>query len=377
MAAPVRVMHILGALTGGGAQNLVCSLAPLLEREGAQVAVMTLYPGPVPFTADERSRLTLIDAHRRGRYDLGVLWRMVRAIRDWRPDIVHTHMHNGKYWGRLAAFLARVPVVVHTDHLPCREDRNPAEKLVDRLLSVGTARYIAFLEAQRNVLAARERVPPQRIEIILNGIHHGRAPTPADRAWARSELELGDGTFAVFIIGRLCEQKNHQLAIRAAADPQLSDRDLKLVIVGSGEDEQKLRALAHQLHVSDKVHFTGFRADAKQLLAGADVVFMPSLFEGMPLALVEAMGAGIPVITTPWIGAAEFLQTGALGTILSDWQVKTAAKALLDALEHKDGLHSTALKAQEVARERYDITTTAQGHLRMYGALAHRSAGMR
>src|SRR5581483_7741638 len=99
----MRVMHVLPTLTGGGAENFVASLTPHLNDRGMACSVMTIYPSETPREVSVLRAPEVLAIERSGRYDAGFFPRMIAAMRAWKPTVVHTHMHNGKYWGRLAA----------------------------------------------------------------------------------------------------------------------------------------------------------------------------------------------------------------------------------------------------------------------------------
>src|ERR1700712_2323432 len=109
----MRVLHVIADLGTYGAERLLALLLNNLHDPELELAVMTVYSSP---EGAAELNVPVLDAARRGRYDLGFFPRMVGMMRRWKPDLVHTHMHNGKYWGRLAAVASGVPVIVHTEH---------------------------------------------------------------------------------------------------------------------------------------------------------------------------------------------------------------------------------------------------------------------
>jgi len=368
-------LHVIPTLTGGGAENFVAALLPLLDDGVVQPAVMTIYPTALPADSRALTAVPLMRIDRKGRYDPGFFPRMVSAMRALRPDVVHTHMHNGKYWGRLAAIAAGVPVVVHTAHNPCDDHRLVAEVLADRALNARTSAIVTFLEHQRRFLAHFERIPEEKIVVIANGVPLGDVATPAQRAVARSRLRLNDDTFAIFVIGRLQEIKNQQLALRAMYELPFSlRRKLALYIIGNGPDRARLARTIEELGLDECVSMLGHRSDVKEILPAADLVFAPSRSEGMPLALIEAMAAGIPVLSAPWLGATEFLDGGRLGTIAADYDPLHVASLLAQLANAREFLGMRARAAAQEVRERYDIQLTAARHRDLYRRLVDRAS---
>lgn len=367
----LRVLHVIPTLTGGGAENFLCALAAAFDDTVVQTGIMTVYPTPVPFDAAERERICIVPIERRGRYDPGFLGRMFRGMREWQPDIVHAHLHNGKYWGRLAALAARVPVVIFTEHSPAGERRIAPEIVVDEVLTRITDGVITFTERQRSMLSQCERIPPEKLRVIENGIALPPAPDAARRRNARRLLGAPADRFAILVLGRLEPIKNMQLAVRGMRE--VTDRSrMHLYIIGDGSDFTALRDLAASLDVSQSITFLGHRPDAVELLYGGDVLFLPSRVEGMPLAGLESMCAGLPVLSTPWAGAEELFGNGDFGVVLDDWEPRTAGSAFERAAANLAELRRMAGRALEVARVRYDIRRTAREHERFYAELAAR-----
>jgi len=370
---PLRVLHVIPTLSGGGAEAFLCALAGAFDPSLVHTGVMPVYPSRVPFDGAQLREIEVLKIDRCGRYDPGFLARIVAGIRRFRPDVVHAHLHNGKYWGRIAAIAARVPIVVFTEHSPQGEARSFPEMLVDEVINRITDAVITFTDQQRLMLIAKERIPASKLAVIENGIDLPDPPDGRHRNQARERLGVESREFAVAIVGRLAPVKNAQLGIRAIAALQASMREsVRLCVVGDGPELESLRELARSHDVAERVKFFGHRCDVKDLLYGADVLFIPSLIEGMPLAGLEAMTVGLPVISTPWPGSRELFVDRGAGIVLTDWEPHTAASAFEYAAAHPQDLRRMGECALGFARERYDIQRAAREHERLYAELARR-----
>ncbi len=253
-------------------------------------------------------------------------------------DVFHVHVGTGRedFDGARAARAAGVPAVVQTQHYPwllgSRKHRVPffrAIEAVDHLVTVS--------EGQRRTYEAIG-VPPARMTTVPNGIRPRARGLGRDAA--RAALGLDPDQPVVLTVGRLNVMKGHTHLLDAV--PALLGRfpDLAVVIIGGGHLEASLRAQAASLGVAHAVHLVGQRPEARGLLDAADVFVLPSRTEGMPLALLEAMDAGLPVVATRVIGSAEVVDEGrtgllvkprdpaalgaALGTLLADADLRAA-----------------------------------------------------
>jgi glycosyltransferase involved in cell wall biosynthesis len=203
-----------------------------------------------------------------------------------RPDIVHTHLFGADAWGRLAAFLARVPLIVTTEH-NVNPDHPLVKRLVNRLFAYWTDCFIAVSEAAKRVMILKDRVSAQKIKTILNGIDLARViPRPARPFYDRPRL---------IVVGRFYRQKGHTTLFNALAQVR---EPWVLRLVGTGPLERELRRLAESLHISSRIEWLGYRDDVPQLLSESDIFCFPSLWEGLGLVALEAAAAGVPVITS-------------------------------------------------------------------------------
>jgi glycosyltransferase involved in cell wall biosynthesis len=320
---------------------------------------------------DETERRELgvpvLSAERTGKADLAFFPRLLAALHAQRPQIVHAHLHAGKYAGRFAAWWSRVPALVFTEH---GDDLSgPLNSLANRFLHPRTARFITFSEFQRRDFAARERVPLAKISVIPNGVP---AAVAVDRQLLRGALGLPAEAFILYLPARMVPLKNHALVLQALAEIRAQGLLWHVAFAGSGPSEAALRALSESLGIAPHVTFLGFRDDAAALFGAMDALVMPSEIERMPLALLEAMRAGIPVVTTPWPGFEEFVRDGDTGFVAHDSSL-AALIAVLLRLAGESERRLVASRAKAFADEHFDLATMVQRHVALYETLARAS----
>ncbi len=365
----MHVVHIVPTLAGGGAETLVRSIVPRLAAKDMRLSVISIYPADLD--ARERALLgvPLYEMHRSGAADgPRAFAQTVELLRKLAPDIVHGHVHTGKYFGRLAAFAAGVPHVIYTEHHP-RPEHTVAQRVADAMMRKRTGAVIAFHERQRQEIARRDGIPIERIAIVPNGIEHAAPASDDARTRAREALGIGFGTFVVLFAGRLAEQKFPELAIDAFAElpPSLHRRDL-LLIAGDGPLAASLAARCAPLGGS--VRLLGYRRDMGDLYAAADAFLMTSRYEAMPLAPIEAMSQGVPAVTTPWEGAEEIVRDREGGFVTESFDKHQLAAALALLRDFPECRRTLSERAATLARSSYDIGLTVTRHRDLYTSVA-------
>jgi glycosyltransferase involved in cell wall biosynthesis len=293
----VHVLHVITGLHAGGAEQ---QLASLIERTRHDAEVVTMYAAGL---MADRIRALSVPVHnldRRSQLDLRAVADLAALLRRRRYDVVHTHLYRACLYGRVAARIARVPVVVATEHSlgdtqiegrpttwPVRTLYLATERLGDHTIAVSGA--------------ARDRligwgVPDHRISVIPNGLDIGRyAFAPTARHRERAALGIADDEVAIGAVGRLHPIKRLDWLLAASAGV-LRTTPARLVIVGGGECDRALRSQAAALGIEHRVHFLGERGDVPSLLSALDVYAAPSAEETFGLAVVEALCAGLPAV---------------------------------------------------------------------------------
>jgi len=198
-----------------------------------------------------------------------------------------------------------------------------------------------------------EGVDPAKIRIIYNGIDTSRYSLLDTRAQLLNEFNFPGGSFILGSVGRLTYQKGFDLLLAALAQLRLDN--VYTIIAGSGEELEPLRAQAQRLKIDEKVIFAGYRRDIPRLLAGVDLYVHSSRFEGMPIAVLEAMASGRPIVATAVDGTRELIQDGVEGWLVPPDDVQALAQAIETALLERDEARRRGIAARHRAQARFNL----------------------
>ncbi len=337
----MRVLLASPGMALGGAERVVAGLAGELLARGHSVAVSGA-PGPLDATlAPGVDRIVLPE---RGRSRLGAVeWalRLAPRLRVWRPDVIHAHNAKAAVSAAAAARLARGPrrpPVLATHHGAATAGEDRAARVLSRVADVVVC-------VSEDLVGAF----PGPVRVIHNGIPP--AP-PFDAAALDAELGLA-GAPLVASVGRLVPEKGPERFLRAAALVHASEPAARFVVVGDGPLRRRLEALAGELGLAGVVRFTGARADARALIARADVLVVASDSEGQSLVTLEALAAGTPVVSTPVAGMTGLAAVSAV----SGFTPEALAGAVTELL--RAPARRAALSAEGAAAARPDLTLDA------------------
>jgi glycosyltransferase involved in cell wall biosynthesis len=279
--------------------------------------------------------------------------RLRDAVFACEPHIVHTFLLTASLYGRLAAMLAGVPVVVGSE-VNIYERKARLHALAERWLMRGTDAVVASAAAVREFYVDQIGADRAKVEVIYNAVDWSQLQTSLSRDETRASLSIPAAAPVAGIVGRLTEQKAHRVLFEAMAR-QSSLANLHLVVTGDGELRDDLRRRVESLGLSPRVHFTGIRRDVGNVLAALDIFVMPSLWEGLPLALVHAMGAGLPVVASAVAGVPEVVQHGETGILVQPGDVDGLAAALERLVHDPAERARLGLAARDYVRPRFGV----------------------
>jgi len=291
--------------------------------------------------------------------DAQALWQLIRLFRQEQPALVHTHTSKAGVLGRVAAWLARVPVIVHTPHGHVFYGhfgpfRSWLFLQIERVLSALTDRLIALTEAERQDHLDRDVGKAGRFAVVPSGIDRerfGRARVQGKQQpdWFGCPPEA----LIVGSVGWLTDVKGHEYLIEAVAKLKPDFPSLHLVIIGSGDRHDALLQQSELAGLRDAVHLLGHRDDIEACLAGMDLFVLPSLNEGMGRALIEAMAAGLPVIASRVGGIPAVISHERTGLLVPPGDAGALAEALRRLLDRPEWATQLGLAASRSVDSRY------------------------
>lgn len=359
----IRVAQVIWSLGLGGAEQVVIRLAAGLERRRFAPLICCLdEPGPFAPQA-EAAGVEVVAFDKRGPVDVRAAWRLARLLRSRRVDVVHTHLWGGSFWGRLAALAARVPAIVTTEHNVDTWKR-AYHLALDRALAPATTCLVAVSPAVREFYEARG-VGRGRWRVVYNGVDTSAVP-PRGRRPAFRELGIGADERVVALVGRLVPAKAPEVFLQAMAIAAARVPALRGLVVGDGPLRGDLEAEARGLGLERRVVFAGVRRDVPALLAGLDALVFTSLREGLSMAMLEAMAAGVPVIATPVGGTPELITHGVTGLLVPPGQPESLADALVALLG--DAALAAAIRhaARGCVEGRFSLKAMTEAHESLY-----------
>jgi sugar transferase (PEP-CTERM/EpsH1 system associated) len=350
--AKAKVLHLIWALDLGGAERQVVEIVRRLDRSRFEPLVGCLVKKGRWGEALQREGVRVVEFAKRPGLDLRLLGRLARLLREERVSVVHTHAFTAATWGRLAAAVARTPVVIAHEHSAFSLD-SWHRRLVDRALVPTTDRWVAVSQALARDLVRQEGLPRSRVVVVRNGI-----PLPAPEGLRRAAAlrdEWRSGRFHTLVgtVGRLEVRKGLEVFLQAMAVLAPSHPTLRAVVVGEGPMGGRLEDQARELGLGDRVLFTGRRDDVPEVLGALDIFALPSHTEGLSISLLEAAASGLPIVATDVGGNPEVVEDGVTGLLVPPGDPDAFAAGLARILETPGGGGELGARAAERVRARF------------------------
>ncbi len=329
----MRVMFLSTSMGMGGADKQLLSAAQLMHAQGHDVCIVSLTElGPMGLEARSQGIRTESLDMRRGVPDPRGLIRLIRLVRAWKPDVLHSHMVHANLMARAVRLFARVPVIVSTIHNIY--EGGPLWMAAYRV-SNGLVDHMTIIsEAAADRFVKEGIVPRELLTCVPNGVdtERFRQVAPGTREALRSSIGVHD-RFVWLAVGRFEIAKDYPNMLHAFAQVCQRDSSAVLLLVGHGSLQQETESLAQSLGLGDRIRFLGVRSDVPEVMAAADGYVMSSAWEGMPIALLEAGAAGLPIVATRVGGNHEVVRDGESGFLVPPRDAEALGQAMLRLME--------------------------------------------
>jgi glycosyltransferase involved in cell wall biosynthesis len=374
------VLRVITRLNVGGPAIQAVLLSTRLDPDRFETLLVAGTESPTEGNMIELGRLDAPPAFRRiavlGREispldDVRALRALVALMREFRPDVVHTHLAKAGTLGRLAARISGVPVVIHTYHGTVFSGyfgslRSRLFLEIERAIARVTTRLVAITPGQRREIVALGIGNEAKVVEIPLGLELAPFVDGPSLAGARTSLGLTDTEHVIAIVARLVPIKDVGLFLDALARLRSSPTAL---IVGDGEERARLEARAATLGVSARCRFLGWRRDVRSVYAAADVVVLTSRNEGSPVSIIEAMAAGRAVVCTDVGGVRDVVTSGTSGLLVPYGDPEALAASIDGLLGDQDRRERLGAEARRAVYPRYDVSRLVTDIANLYSAL--------
>ncbi|MCO6047287.1 glycosyltransferase [Aeoliella sp. ICT_H6.2] len=370
----MRVMFLVTSMPVGGAETLLVNLVRRLDRRRVEPELCCLKEcGPLgeQLTGQVPVHAGLI----RHKFDLAVLWRLRRLLRRRNIDAVVTVGAGDKmFWGRLAARLARVPVVcsaLHSTGWPDGVGR------LNRMLTSITDAFIAVARPHGEYLIEHEGFPANKVVVIPNGVDTNRFTPGGDDFHLREQLGIGPAAPVAVIVAALRPEKNHKMFLEVARRVRRDLCHTHFLVVGDGPERAQLVRLATEFDIAPYVHFLGTRSDIPNLLNLADVNVLVSHNEANPVSILEAMSTGTPTVATDVGSVGESVLDGETGFLVPAGDIDQATSRVVQLLTDPILRAEQGNTARQLVCERWSLDVMVGGYEDLLTGLLERKTGRR
>ena len=376
---PINLLYVITKLELGGAQKQLLSLITNLDRERYNLSLITARDGFLVESALSIQQLTLVRSKFLERSinpvkDFLVFCQIYNFIRKHKIDIVHTHSSKAGILGRWAARLAGTKYIVHTVHGWSFNDyQNPFwSKLViwlERLAALITHRLIVVSDRDLQKGLVNRIGCKDKYKLIRYGIDYQAFSQKNEDL--RKELKLNPTDLLVGMVACFKPQKSPQDFIMLAYLVNQVMPETKFLLIGDGVLRRKIEFLIAKFHLEAKVFLTGWREDIPRVLSAVDIFVLTSLWEGLPVSVLEAMAASQPVVATDTGGIAEVVIREKTGFLLSPGDIKGMAEKLIRLLKDENLRKRLGHDARDSLRDNFTIENMLRNTENLYGNLCN------
>ncbi|WP_337920349.1 glycosyltransferase [Vibrio cholerae] len=359
-----RIAFIITGLGMGGAETQVCSLIDQLAARGNTILLLSLTGESVNKPKHPSVKLVELNMRKTPFGFVQAYWQAVSILRQFQPDVVHSHMVHANIFARLLRVVAPIPRLVCTAHSNNEggKTRMLAYRLTDRWCDLTTNVSQEAVEA----FIAQKAAKPGRIVALHNGIDLAKFTfNHVARARCRAELGLNTEQTLLLAVGRLTQAKDYPNLLNAFAQLVKSQPSIRLAIIGQGELTTQIEQMIEQLDLASQVHLLGLRFDVADWMSAADCFVLSSAWEGFGLVVAEAMACERPVVATDCGGVAEVV--GDYGFLVPPRDSAKLAEAIEQAIALAAKERATlGNNARNYIESRYSLSAVTEQWLNIY-----------
>jgi glycosyltransferase involved in cell wall biosynthesis len=363
----MRAAIVIDTLKVGGAQKLVSTFTLAATAHGIEPTLICLHKEIHPIMADsmKAAGVRMVEFSSPSLINVRRLIRLIRFLRAKKFDLVHTHLSYANILGCLGGYFAGIPVIasLHNTDFDSRKRSGRIVRLEAAILRFFSRRIIAVGYGVAD--AFHTRLGSRRVDVIPNGIPTPSPITLEARQKLRREIAGHEDRVLLIAVGRFVQAKGYEDMIDSFALLHRRNPRVFLAIAGSGRLFDKIKNRISEMHLDDSICCLGVRSDIPQLLASSDIFVSSSHWEGLPVAILEAMMAGLPIVATS-VGDIPKVVTHEAGIIVPPHQPDCLAEAINDLASAPEKARAMGNAARERALQEYSLDTWMKRHVVVY-----------
>jgi glycosyltransferase involved in cell wall biosynthesis len=355
----MKIVQVIPMFGLAGAETMCENLTMELYREGHDVKVVSLYDFHSSITDRlEEAGIKVYYMGKKKGFDLSIVGKLTRLFHSINPDVVHSHLYSLKYV-TFAASLAGIKGRIHTMHnIATKETTSNNQKLNYFFFHHMHVVPVSLSREIQKTVVKRYKLSVKQIPVIYNGIDLSKCIVK-ERYENNKELNY-------LHIGRFSPQKNHKLLIKAFEKVKKAIPEAMLTLVGDGEEVEEIHQLVNTLQLQNSVHFLGLQDNVYPILNQADVFVLSSSYEGMPMTIIEAMGTGLPVVSTDVGGISSMIENNKEG-LLTKVNEKSFADAMIQ-MRDSEQRKKMGNKGREKAKKFFSVETMTKHYVDLYSS---------
>ena len=327
-----KILHLITGLGVGGAEMMLLKTLPRLQSEFENCVCCIMGHGSIGIKLEEAG-VPVIYLGLRSPFDLGVIFRFRKTVREFQPEILVTYLVHADLFGRIFGRLFGIKKII------CSQRGKLLQweflRILDRWTTFLVTKYIVQTEIAKQELSKTLHIPEKRFSVIPNAIDLIEFDFPIDAKQKKKELDIPDNHIVITCVSNLRRGKGHEYLLQAFEQLFQTHQNLTLLIVGNGERMSELVNLVSNYASKENIKFLGNRTDVKEILRISDIFVLPTLGEGMSNAIMEAMATGLPIITTDIPENRELIENKQMGILTPTRNSSALSEAIKDLFDDK------------------------------------------
>jgi len=357
-----KILHLITGLEIGGAEMMLLKTLPRMQEDFDNRVCCIRGHGPIGKKL-EKAGVPVYYLNLKNIFDLGIILRFKKIIKEFQPKILVTYLIHADLFGRIFGRIFGIKKIICSVRVKLVQWKYFPLLIIDGLTSFLVNNYHFNSQAVANLYLKYFFLAKEKITVIPNGLEIEKYQIQINKTEKREELGIPTKMPIIGCIGRLEKQKGQKYLLEAFALFLKKDARAFLIFVGDGSDRKQLQILSKELGIENSIKFLGNRNDVPEILQIIDVFVLPSLYEGMSNALMEAMATGLPIIATDIPENRELLSSKDSGILIPARDSSALADKISFIIRNKVYAEKAGMTAKKEARNHFSLDTTVHNFI--------------